>query len=121
MAATVNADLKELLANALTPALITAASATLYLKVIYTEDVGGKVKTNTVSYDTAAVLNGTNYEIDISADSTFTFTYATDPFVVNRVELWEGTTILATETLTTDNNFPNGGDLIVTSFKVTVS
>jgi len=56
--------------------------------------------------------------IDLS--SNVTFTLATGE-TVGEVRLYSGASKLATETLTTDNAFPNGGDLIVTSFKITVT
>ena len=55
--------------------------------------------------------------IDLSANATLTMLSGE---TVDTVRLYTGGIKLASETLTTDNAFPNGGDLIVTSYKITV-
>ena len=66
----------------------------------------------TVTYD--AAVNGV---IDITSNVTFTLTAGE---TVGEVRLYRLSALLASETLITDNDFPNGGDLIVTSFQITV-
>ena len=65
---------------------------------------------------------GTTGVIDISTNATITIAAG---ITIDRVKLGVGaglpTTTYARETLTTDNVFPNGGDLIITSFKITVA
>ena len=109
--ATVLAELKELLAQQLND------TSTLKIQITYTEGGAPLTSSNAVTYN-APVLSGTDYYADISANSTFTLGVDGE---VTLVELYDGTTKLASETLTTDNTFPNGGDLIVTSYKITVS
>ena len=60
--------------------------------------------------------SGISATIDLDSDVTFTLA-ATE--TVEEVRLYFGSLILAAATLITDNDFPNGGDLIVTSFEVT--
>lgn len=113
MAVVVDPQLKKLLADKL------SETATLKIEIAYSDDgTGGQVTTsNGVTYNVASAAS-TNYFADISAQSPFTIgTGGT----VNSVSLYDGTTLLVSETLTTDNTFPNGGDFIVTSYKVTVS
>ena len=68
--------------------------------------------TQTVTFD--AAVGGV---IDITSNVTFTLTAGE---TVDTVRLYRSATQLASETLITDNDFPNGGDLIVTSFQITV-
>lgn len=109
--ATVEVDGKELLANALN------ASSTLKIQITYTEGGAPLTTSNSVTYNTAVQSAGNAYA-DINGNSVFTLGVDGE---VTIVALYDGTTLLASETLTTDNTFPNGGDLIITSFKITVS
>jgi len=78
----------------------------------------------TSTIDSAAVTfaAGATGVIDITANATLTIDSGV---TVSSVRLIDSTTSvvasIASETLITDNVFPNGGDLIITSFKITVA
>lgn len=111
MATPLQVNGKEFLVQALNTA------TTLKLELTYTIGVNPTYITNVVSYG-VPVQSGGNAYSDITASSVFTI--ANDGVVI-AVKLLDGTTILAIETITTDNTFPNGGDFIVTNYKVTVA
>jgi len=104
-------DGKEFLVQALN----TATGLTL--KATYNTGGAPLTTSESVSYDTPVQASGNAYS-DITANVTFTFSADSE---VTIIALYDGTTLLASETLTTDNTFPNGGDLIVTSYKITVA
>ena len=56
--------------------------------------------------------------IDISTNVTFTLTTGES---VSTVRLYSVSTLLASVTLTTNNSFPAGGELIVTKYEITVT
>ena len=105
-------DGKEFLVQALN----TATGLTL--KATYSVDGGAPVTASqSVAYASPVQASGNAYS-EITANVTFTFLALTE---VTKISLFDGTTELASETLTTDNTFPNGGDLIVRSYKITVA
>ena len=67
-----------------------------------------------VTYSSAsggeAVLATSNPTLTIDAGET-----------VTSVDLYSSRSVLTKETLTTDNSFPNGGDLIITAYTITVT
>jgi len=67
---------------------------------------------------TATFGSASNGEVDLS--STVTLVLDTDE-TVDTVRLYSGSIKKASVTLTTDNAFPDGGDLIVSSYKITVT
>lgn len=90
--------------------------STLYL-IAWSGTGGSSIEdTSLVTYDSA--VGGV---ADIAANVTFTLGTGV---TVTRVSLESASSGLgssyAEETLTTDNAFPNGGDLIVTSFELTI-
>lgn len=105
---------KEMLSNLSTDLNLT-------LVATGTSDAGPVSQSQTVAYDTP-VISGNSASTEISADVTFTFT--SDNTTITSLVLVESTTTpfnIIEETLTTNNEFPFGGDLIVKSFKVTIT
>ena len=70
--------------------------------------------------DSVAVTYGSPSSgvVDLSANATLTIASGE---TVDTVKLYSGAVQLASVQLTTDNSFPNGGDLIVTSYQITVA
>ena len=117
MAGTFQTPGKNALANGIAKAYVTGTGAAVTLELV------AVVGTTIVARATVTFTTANTGVIEISGDVTLTIPSGN---TISNVYLLEtGETALANaycyDTLETDNVFTNGGDLIVTSFEITVS
>jgi len=119
MAGTFQSPGKNALANGIAKAYVTGTGAAVTLELVAT--VGATIDTD--SRTTVAFTAAATGVIDITADVTMTIASGNTITNVYLVETGETTlgNAYCYDTLETDNVFTNGGDLIVTSFEITVS
>lgn len=110
---------------ATTTGSLTAAAITDMLEV-FTNDASLTLQAWSAADPTAAVLDSVSVtyaspsggSVDLSTSATLSLVSGE---TVDTVRLYTGATKLAETTLTTDNAFPDGGDLIVSSFEISVT
>jgi hypothetical protein len=96
---------------------LSDAATTLTLKAYNAPDpTAVLLDSATATY--ASPISGNPSTIDLASDVTLTIPTGE---TVDTVRLYKGATEIATYTMTSGNSFPNGGDLIIQSYKISVS